>query len=257
MNFFKKIGLGIAFKKTHQCKLYICKDEKEIGERTSKMVIEQIVNKPNAVLGLATGSSPVPLYKELVKACKEKKVSFANIVSFNLDEYVDLDEKYFDQSYRNFMDVNLFNNVNILKSNTHFPSKQTIEQYDDEINKSGGIDLQVLGLGVNGHIAFNEPGTPFNAKTHLVKITDSTKQANARFFDNKPENVPSAAITMGIKTIMSAKKIILIATGKNKAEAISKLFKNKYNPQWPVTALIYHPDVSIFVDYQAASLIAQ
>lgn len=218
-------------KKKYPVKLYICKNDDEIAQLTSKMVVQQIVNKPNSVLGLATGSSPVPLYRELVKAYKEKKVSFSQVKTFNLDEYLDLDHKYFDQSYRNFMDENLFNEIDITKDNTSFPSSANPQEYDEKIKAAGGIDLQVLGLGVNGHIAFNEPDTPLEEKTHVVNITESTKAANARFFGNDESKVPSKAITMGIDTILKAKKIILIATGTNKAEAISKLFRNQYDPK--------------------------
>ncbi len=242
-------------RKKHPIKLFVCKDEQEIAELSSKVVIDTICKKPLCVLGLATGSSPVPLYKKLIQATKEKKVSFANVQTFNLDEYLDLDKNFLDQSYRAFMDTNLFNHVDIKSDNTHFPFKDNPTLYDKQIKNAGGIDLQVLGLGVNGHIAFNEPGTPLNEKTHIVNITKSTKEANARFFGNDESKVPSRAVTMGINTILKTRKIILIATGKNKAEAISKLFANKYDPQWPCTSLIYHSDVTVYVDYDAASLI--
>ncbi len=242
-------------KKKYTIKLFVCKNEEEIAEKSSKIFIDQIIAKPNSVLGLATGSSPVPLYKKLIKANKEKLISFEQIKTFNLDEYIGLSHDFVDQSYRTFMNDNLFKSVNISVDNTHFPYKQDSKNYDQDIKNAGGIDLQVLGLGVNGHIAFNEPGTKLNAKTHVVKITKSTKEANARFFGGDESKVPSEAVTMGIKTILSAKKIILIATGPKKADAIAKLFANKYDPQWPCTSLIYHPDVSVFVDYQAASKI--
>ncbi len=243
------------FKKKYTIKLFVCKDEEEIAEKSSKIFIDQILCKQNSILGLATGSSPVPLYKKLIKANKEKKISFEQIKTFNLDEYIGLSSEYIDQSYKFFMNENLFKNVNISLCNTHFPYKENCENYDKDIKNAGGIDLQVLGLGENGHIAFNEPGTKLSAKTHIVKITNSTKKANARFFDGDESKVPNEAVTMGIKTILSAKKIVLIATGPKKADAIAKLFANEYDPQWPCTSLLFHPDVSVFVDYQAASKI--
>ncbi len=246
------LSINTLFKKKYVPKLHICKDSEKIGQQAAEIVIKVIRGNSFSILGLATGSSPIPLYNALIEDHKKNKTDYLNIKSFNLDEYVDLSHKYFNQSYRNFMDENLFNKININKNNTFFPSLTNYQKYDEMIKKAGGIDVQILGLGVNGHIAFNEPGTPITKKTHIVKITESTREANARFFDNKINNVPKTAITMGIKTILKAKKIILIATGKNKALAISKLFENKYDKNWPVTSLLFHPDVTVFVDLDAA-----
>lgn len=229
-----------------------------VGERTAKFFIKAIEKKPNAVLGLATGSSPLPTYQELIQAHHEGAVSFKNVKTFNLDEYIGLkpDDNH---SYRHFMNENLFNHLDIKKSNTHIPSVQPQdlahpEQYDELIEQAGGIDVQLLGLGVNGHIGFNEPGTSFASLTSVVNLTPSTIEANARFFNNKNE-VPTQAVSMGLGSIMKAKKIILIATGENKAEAIKHLVNDEPNEQWPVTILKNHPDVVVIVDQAAGGQI--
>lgn len=238
--------------------IIILNDPLAVGEKTAEIFIKTIEKKPNAILGLATGSSPLPTYKELIKAHKNHQVSFKNVKTFNLDEYVGLPEGD-SNSYRHFMNENLFNHLDIHKPNTHIPSVkhealEHPEQYDELIKQAGGIDVQLLGLGVNGHIGFNEPGTKFDSLTSVVNLTPSTIAANARFFKNESE-VPTKAVSMGLGSIMQAKKIVLIATGLNKSEAIKHLVEDAPNENWPVTVLKNHPNVTIIIDEQAASQI--
>lgn len=230
----------------------------EINRQIADEFIKLIKAKPNAILGLATGSSPVGVYQLLVKACKEGEISFKDITTFNLDEYVGLDGSN-DQSYRYFMNFNLFDHVDIDKARTNVPSgvgdiEALAKEYDKKIATAGGIDLQILGLGSDCHIAFNEPGTPFDSLTHVTDIADSTIKDNARFFE-KIEDVPTKAVTMGLKSIMNARKIVLLATGKNKAQAVYDLIKGDQNESHPGSILRDHPDCTIFVDEDAYSLV--
>lgn len=230
----------------------------EIDREIADIFIDVVNNKPGSILGLATGSSPLGVYKNLVNAFKEGKVSFKNVKSFNLDEYVGLDGNH-DQSYRYFMNTNLFNHIDIDKNNTNVPNglgnvELNAKQYDKMIEAAGGIDLQILGIGSNGHIAFNEPGTSFNSLTHIVELTQQTRNDNARFFASINE-VPTHAITMGLASIMKAKKIVLIATGANKAQAIKTLMDDEPNVELPASILRRHKDCTIFVDQEAASLL--
>lgn len=229
-----------------------------INEEIAQLFINTVNQKPNCVLGLATGSSPLGVYALLVEACKNKKVSFKNVRTFNLDEYVNLDENH-NQSYRYFMNHNLFDHIDIVKENTKVPSglgdiEKNAAEYDQMIDAAGGIDLQILGIGSNGHIAFNEPGTPLDSLTHVVALQESTRKDNARFFQSIDE-VPTHAISMGLQSIMKAKKIVLIATGVNKAKAIAALVHGDITPDLPVSVLKNHPDATIYVDEAAASLI--
>lgn len=230
----------------------------EINREIADTFISLIQKKPNAVLGLATGSSPVGVYQLLVKANKEGVISFKDITTFNLDEYVGLDESN-DQSYRYFMNYNLFDHVDIDKNKTHVPSgigdiEALAKEYDVAIAQAGGIDLQILGLGSDCHIAFNEPGTPFDSLTHVTDIAESTIKDNARFF-NSIDEVPTKAVTMGLKSIMNARKIVLLATGKNKAQAVYDLVKGEKNESHPGSILRDHPDCTIYVDDDAYSLL--
>ena len=230
----------------------------ELFKDAANIFINHVKNKPNAVLGLATGSTPVDMYKELIKANKDGVVSFKNVTTFNLDEYVGLDGTH-DQSYRYFMNDNLFNHIDIDKNNTNVLKGvgdyiSFMNEYDNMIAKAGGIDIQLLGIGSDGHIAFNEPGTSFDSLTHIAELTDQTITDNARFFAKKSD-VPTKAITMGLKSIMNAKKIVLIATGKNKAEAVKHLLKDIPNEAWPCTVLQNHKDVIIYCDEDAYSLV--
>lgn len=231
-------------------------------ERLYKLSAENYVSllseKPRSVLGFATGSSPVGIYDELSALYREGKISFEDAITFNLDEYVGLDPDD-PQSYSYFMFKNLFARIDIPDSSTNFPAYNDTDpdrtaQYDKYIDNAGGIDLQLLGIGVNGHIGFNEPGTPFASVTHKVKLTESTRKANSRFF-TRIDEVPEYAVSMGIKTVMNAKKIILIATGATKAEAIAKAVKGDVTPDMPASVLQLHPDVTLYLDRDAASLL--
>ena len=218
--------------------------------------MELLNRKPEAVLGLATGSTPLDLYAELGRLCAAGKLSFARAKSFNLDEYIGLEGTH-DQSYRYFMDHNLFRHIDIKPENTHVPSgfvkdDAEAEQYDADIAAAGGIDLQLLGIGNNGHIGFNEPLTPFTSLTHIVKLTESTREANKRFF-NSIDEVPTHAVTMGIHTVMLAKSIILMAFGAGKAGIIKATVEGKPTISVPASLLQLHEDVEVYLDQDAAS----
>lgn len=231
--------------------------KEEINKLVSDEIIELVKNKPNCILGLATGSTPLGVYSLLVEAYRKDEVSFKDVISFNLDEYVGLEPTH-NQSYRYFMNTNLFNNIDIDINNTHIPSLNEDENYyklyDEKIEKAGGIDLQLLGIGSNGHIAFNEPNTPFNSKTHIVSLNESTIKDNSRFFNDINE-VPKEAITMGLESIMQAKRIILIAFGKNKAEAINTMFIKDSSEALPASILQNHKNVTIYCDEEASSIL--
>ncbi len=232
----------------------------EINNEVAGRIINLVNSNKNAILGLATGSTPVGVYKTLVKAYEDKKVSFKTIRSFNLDEYIGLQETN-DQSYRYFMNTNLFDHIDIDKKNTRVPCglgdvEKNAKDYDIAIDNAGGIDFQILGIGSDGHIAFNEPGTPFDEGTHIAKLTEMTIKDNSRFFE-KIEDVPTTAITMGLKSIMKAKEIVLIATGLNKANAVKELVEGKMSEDWPCTILQKHPNVTIYVDKDAYSKVSK
>lgn len=230
------------------------KSKEEIGEEIAKRMLEDIKENDHLVLGLATGSTPLPLYKSIIEQAKKENISFKNIKTFNLDEYYGLDEKN-NQSYRYFMNENLFKYLDFKKDSHNFPLELNYEHYDELIDNSGGIDIQILGIGENGHIAFNEPGTPLDSKTHITNLTKNTIENNSRFFKNIDE-VPTKAITMGLSSILKAKKIYLIATGKNKANAINVMLKGNYVESCPASALnLKNNNVSIYLDEDAASLI--
>ena len=228
-------------------------EKNQIDEVVANLFVETINNKPNCVLGLATGSSPVGIYKNLVKAYQENKVSFKDVTTFNLDEYIGLEETH-HQSYRYFMNDNLFDHIDIDKNNTHVPNginyEYDVENYDKEIEANGGIDLQILGIGSNGHIAFNEPGTSFDSLTHVVDLKESTIKDNSRFF-NSIDEVPTKSITMGLTSIIKAKKIVIIITGENKKEVLARLLTGKISEDLPASILHKHPDVTIYADYKA------
>ena len=221
----------------------------ELSNKAADLIAAQILVKPNCVLGLATGSSPVGTYKRLIADNQAGKIDFSTVTSVNLDEYVGLDGSN-DQSYRYFMNHNLFDHVNIDKSKTFVPSglaadlKAEGEAYDAMIKELGGIDLQLLGIGLDGHIGFNEPDAYFTAATHEVQLDESTIEANARFFASKDE-VPTTAITMGMLSIMQAKKVLLIANGAAKKEIVEKAFFGPIDPQVPASLLQLHPDVTV------------
>ncbi|MBU5591712.1 glucosamine-6-phosphate deaminase [Clostridium sp. MSJ-4] len=240
-------------------RLIIEKDYDGISKRAAEEIKDLINSKPDCILGLATGSSPIGLYKELIELNKEGKVDFSKVTSINLDEYIGLSGDH-PQSYRYFMNDTLFNHINIDKNKTYVPNgkaenmEEECKNYDERIIELGGIDLQLLGIGNNGHIAFNEPSEELSVGTHVTGLTESTIEANSRFFDSIDE-VPKTAVTMGLGGIMKAKKILLVASGKSKAEVIAKLVEGKITTQVPATLLLVHRDVTIIVDEDAASLL--
>jgi len=229
--------------------------EEEIGKKISEEIVDLIHRKENAVLGLATGSSPTCVYRHLTEAYEENRVSFSKVTTFNLDEYIGLAPDH-PQSYRSFMNRNLFDHIDIDPKNTHLPSiredEDAYEHYDERIEQAGRIDYQILGIGSNGHIAFNEPGTPFDSRTHIVYLKESTISDNARFFSSRDE-VPVSAVSMGLSSILKARKIVLIALGKNKKEAIRRLYEDDPSVDLPASVLKNHPDVTIYCDTEAAS----
>ena len=232
--------------------------EQEISRLIAEEFIKQVQAKPNSVLGLATGTSPIEVYANMIKANKEGRVSFKDVATFNLDEYIGLEGTH-NQSYRFFMNENLFDHIDINKDRTHVLKgvgdyEAYMRQYDDEIASFGGIDLQILGIGSDGHIAFNEPGTPFDSLTHIAELTESTIKDNSRLFNDISE-VPTKAVTMGLKSIMNARKIVLIATGKNKAKAIKDLLTGPMTEEVPCSILQQHPGCTIYVDEAAYSLV--
>lgn len=234
------------------------KNYEELSKVASDIFVEQIKNNSNSTLGLATGSSPIGMYQNLIKEYNAGNISFENIRTFNLDEYCGLPSNH-SQSYYTFMHENLFSKVDIKEENIHLPKaegddlEKLANDYNELLSKNN-IDLQVLGIGSNGHIGFNEPNTPFDQETFVVKLAEKTRQDNKRFF-NSIDEVPTHAITMGIKNIMAAKKIVLLASGKGKAEAIYNLVKGPKTPSFPASVLQDHPNVTIIVDEEASSLI--
>ena len=223
----------------------------------AQLVANQIKEKEDSILGLATGSSPVGMYKELVDMYNAGEISFKKIRTVNLDEYAGLADDDIN-SYHYFMNQHLFSKVDIDPANTHLPNGIAADpdaecaSYEAKVQSLGGADLQVLGLGENGHIGFNEPGTPFTEVTHLVDLTESTIRANSRLFE-KIEDVPRQAYSMGIKTIMSAKRILLIVTGPAKADALAKVLTGPVTEAVPGSVLQTHPDVTVICDEAAAS----
>ncbi len=221
----------------------------ELSRRAAAIIAAQVISKPESILGLATGSSPLGTYDCLVKAYENNDLDFSKVTSVNLDEYVGLKGDN-DQSYRYFMDTNLFSKINIRKEYTFVPNgcaedvSKECKEYDARIESLGGIDIQLLGIGLDGHIGFNEPDEAFIKETHLVKLDPSTIEANARFFSSA-DDVPKQAVTMGMGGIMGAKKVLLIANGKNKEEIIKKAFFGPITPKVPASILQLHPDVTV------------
>ena len=217
---------------------------KEIGAAIAEDFVKLLKEKKDAVVGLATGSTPLPLYASLIEKYQKKELSFKDVTSFNLDEYVKAPRE--EDTYRYFMKTNLFEHVDFKEGANHFPSFENMKAYDEEIEKKGGIDLQILGIGRDGHVGFNEPNTPFDSKTHLATLTEDTRQANARFFDGGNET-PHEAITMGLNTIYNARHIVLIASDLSKVEAIRSLKRGVADEAWPCTSLLNHPNVDIYL----------
>ena len=225
------------------------KSYEQMSRQAANIISAQVIIKPDCVLGLATGSSPIGTYKQLIKWYETGDIDFSCVRSVNLDEYFGLDGENI-QSYRYFMDTNFFNHINIKKENTFVPNGKAndtdkeCEEYDANIKELGGIDLQLLGIGLDGHIGFNEPADFFEKNTHVVDLHQSTIDANSRFFE-KAEDVPKKAITMGMISIMQAKKILLIANGKNKEEILNKAFFGSITPKIPASILQLHPDITV------------
>ncbi|HCG76967.1 MAG: glucosamine-6-phosphate deaminase [bacterium (Candidatus Ratteibacteria) CG_4_10_14_3_um_filter_41_18] len=237
----------------------IKKNYDEMSKEAAKVVKKRILKKLNLVLGLATGSTPLGLYQELVRMHKEEDLSFKKVKTFNLDEYYGLDPDH-PQSYRYFMNANLFSQIDIDLANTHVPDglakdigKYCLE-YEEEIEKYGGIDLQVLGIGSDGHIGFNEPGSSLGSRTRIKTLNEQTVADNSRFFKNIDE-VPKYAITMGVGTIIDAKEIILLASGKNKSRVVAQAIEGPVTSQITASMLQVHPKVMVILDEDAASLL--
>lgn len=239
--------------------LNIVRSYDALSEKAAALIISQLILNPTSVLGLATGSTPEGLYKHLIKKYKEGLFSFQDATSFNLDEYVGLIATN-QNSYRYYMDEHLFKHIDLQSKNIHIPdgtaTSPTLEciAYDNKIKALGGIDLQVLGIGRNGHIGFNEPDVDFKSGTHVVNLDEKTIQDNARFFDSI-EDVPKQAISMGIKTIMSSKKIVLLASGASKAEILYQMVYGKITPSVPASILQLHKDVTVICDEAAGTLL--
>ena len=221
----------------------------ELSRKAANLISAQVLSKPDCVLGLATGSSPVGAYKVLIERCAKGDLDFSEVTSVNLDEYVGLDGTN-DQSYRYFMNKNLFDHINIDKRKTFVPNglaedyNAECEEYDARVKALGGIDLQLLGIGFDGHIGFNEPDSCFTKATHVVDLHESTIQANARFFENEAD-VPRQAVTMGMMCIMQARKVVLIANGAGKKDIVEKAFFGPITPEVPASILQLHPDLTV------------
>ncbi len=242
-------------------RIIITDSYEKMGLEAANIVAGQVYLKPNSVLGLATGSTPVSMYQRLAAVHKSVGLDFSEVTTFNLDEYIGMSPEN-PQSYHYFMQENFFRHININQDNVYIPNgmaeDMTVEgqRYEKLIEAKGGIDLQVLGIGQNAHIGFNEPDVKFAATTHKVELDEETIQANSRFFASIDE-VPRYAISMGIKTIMMAEHVILLANGKNKAEAVYKAVCGDVTPEAPASILQLHRDVAVIVDREAAALLPE
>ncbi len=238
-------------------KIIKAKDYDEMSRKAANLIAAQIYVKPNCVLGLATGSTPIGTYKELVAKYEMGDLDFSQVTTVNLDEYKGITKEN-DQSYYYFMNDNLFSHVNINKERTFLPdgtepdSDKACNEYNEIIHSVGGQDLQLLGLGHNGHIGFNEPAADFPLETHCVDLTESTIKANQRFFASY-DDVPKQAYTMGIKTIMQAKKVLVVVSGEDKADIVRKAFFGPVTPEVPASVLQLHPDCTVVADAAALS----
>lgn len=237
--------------------IYLEKDYEAMSRRAANVIAAEILKKPDCVLGLATGSTPIGTYKHLIDMCNAGDISFRDVTTVNLDEYKGLAPTH-DQSYRYFMNDNLFNHVDIVMENTNVPdglaedADEECARYDSLVESLGFADLQLLGLGHNGHIGFNEPDSCYTKATHVVDLTESTIEANARFFASA-DDVPRQALTMGMGCIMAARRVLLIANGEGKAEAIYNAFSGPITPECPASILQLHPDVIVVCDEAALS----
>ena len=238
-------------------RIYLEKDHAAMSRRAAHIIAAEVHRDPTCVLGLATGSTPIETYKNLIEWNKAGDLSFKEVITVNLDEYKGLAPTH-DQSYRYFMNTNLFDHIDIDKENTFVPDGLAEDadlecaDYDELIESLGYVDLQLLGLGHNGHIGFNEPDTCFTKETHVVDLTQSTIDANSRFFESA-DDVPRQALTMGMGAIMAARRVLLIASGEGKAEAIYKAFCGPITPECPASILQLHPDVVVVGDVASLS----
>jgi glucosamine-6-phosphate deaminase len=238
-------------------KIIEVKDYQHMSRKAADYIIEKIIRNPSIKLGLATGGTPTGTYKNLVEDHRKNGTSYQRVTTFNLDEYTGLSGEN-KNSYRYYMDSHFFNHIDIKKAKTFIPQgdvrdlQEECLRYEDLIAKNGGIDLQILGIGSNGHIGFNEPGTSFQSRTHIVNLASSTISANARYF-NRIEDVPTKAITMGISTIMKSKEILLLISGENKREAMIKLMNANISESFPASVLKTHPHVTIIADEAAVA----
>ncbi|MGP4077406.1 glucosamine-6-phosphate deaminase [Halobacillus sp. K22] len=236
-------------------KILVSQDYQSLSQKACGFIEEEVNRNPASVLGLATGSTPLQTYHEMAEGHKTRAVDYHNISTINLDEYVGLGESD-PQSYHFFMKEHLFDKVNINQARTYIPNgladdlEEECSRYEQLIDQIGPPDLQILGIGQNGHIGFNEPRTSFKSETHIIKLAESTRKANARFFKSL-EDVPKSAITMGIQSILKSKKILLLASGENKAEAIRSLLEDPPSDDVPASALCFHKNVTLLVDKEA------
>ena len=241
-------------------RIYKARDYEDMSRKAANIISAQVIMKPDCVLGLATGSTPIGLYKQLVEWFEKGDLDFSKVQTVNLDEYKGLNREN-DQSYYYFMHDNLFDHINIPEENTHLPngmemdSEKECARYTKLIQSMGGVDLQLLGIGHNGHIGFNEPSESFDKEVHCVNLTQSTIEANKRFFASA-DDVPKQAYTMGIKTIMQAKKILIVANGEGKADIVRDAFFGSITPQVPASVLQLHNDVTLVADEAALSKVS-
>ena len=241
-------------------KIIRTKDYADMSRKAANIISAQVIMKPNCVLGLATGGTPVGTYEKLVERYNEGDLDFSEVTSVNLDEYRGLPKEH-PQSYWYFMNENLFSKVNIDPAKTNLPDGTNLDtaaecaRYNGIIHKLGGIDLQLLGIGPNGHIGFNEPGEAFELETHCIDLAPTTIEANKRFFDGNENLVPKQAYTMGIKTIMQARKVLVVANGKAKAQAVKDAVTGPVTPACPGSILQLHPDCILVADEEALSLL--
>ena len=236
-------------------KVIVSKNYEQMSKKAAELVINAIVDKPQIKLGLATGSSPIGLYENLAKASKNGEISFKYAKSVNLDEYIGIDPEN-DQSYQSFMNENFFNKVDFKEGATHLPSGEKADEkytkeYDQLLDEFGQRDIQILGLGPNGHLAFNEPAEKLNQRTSIIKLTDETIKANSRFFESE-DDVPKYAISMGMADVFNAKMLVVLASGKGKHEVVKRILEeDTIYPDFPASFLHLHPNVYLFVDEDA------
>lgn len=236
-------------------KIIEVKNYQEMSQKAAQSIISKLKNSSQLTLGLATGGTPQGVYQHLIEDHQQNGTSYEDVTSFNLDEYIGLSKDH-PNSYFHYMYENLFKHINISLQHTHIPSgmnkdlQAECDEYENKIKEHGGIDLQLLGIGSNGHIGFNEPGTSFQAKTHVVDLASSTREANARYF-NSIDEVPTQAITMGIQSIFNSKEILLLVSGKAKQDAMVKLLNEDVSESFPASILKQHPNVTVIADEEA------